>query len=72
MVQVQIRISEEDAKKIDEWVKKGKFRSRSDAIRNILMLYEEKEKTREFYMMLVKRSREAEDFIPLDEIEDEL
>lgn len=72
MAQVQVRIPEELLEKIDEWIEEGKYSSRSEAIRHILMLYEEKEKTREFYRMLVERSREAkektEDLIPLDEI----
>jgi Ribbon-helix-helix protein, copG family. len=72
MIQVQVRIPEELLEKIDEWIKEGKYNSRSEAIRYVLMLYEEKEKTREFYKMLVERSREAkektEDLIPLDEI----
>jgi Ribbon-helix-helix protein, copG family. len=72
MVQVQVRIPEGLLEKIDEWIEEGKYNSRSEAIRYVLMLYEEKEKTREFYKMLVERSREAkektEDLIPLDEI----
>jgi len=72
MIQVQVRIPEGLLEKIDEWIKEGKYNSRSEAIRYVLMLYEEKEKTREFYKMLVERSREAkektEDLIPLDEI----
>ena len=72
MVQVQVRIPEELLEKIDEWIKEGRYNSRSEAIRYVLMLYEEKEKTREFCRMLVERSREAkektEDLIPLDEI----
>jgi len=72
MVQVQVRIPEELLEKIDELVKEGRYKSRSEAIRHILMLYEEREKTREFYRMLVERSREAEEntdeLIPLDEI----
>jgi len=40
---------------------KGKFKSRSDAIRTILALYQEKEKTREFYKILVERSNEAKE-----------
>ena len=72
MIQVQVRIPEGLLEKIDEWIEEGKYNSRSEAIRYVLMLYEEKEKTREFYKMLVERSREAkektEDLIPLDEI----
>jgi Arc/MetJ-type ribon-helix-helix transcriptional regulator len=56
---------------IDRWVKEKRFRNRSDAIKTILELYEEREKTRDFYAMLVKRSKEAKEhpeiLIPLEE-----
>ena len=61
MVQVQLRIPEESVAEIDKWISEGKFKSRSDAIRTILALYQEKEKTREFYKMLVERSNEAKE-----------
>ena len=70
MAQVQIRVPDELLETLDEWIQRGKFRSRSDAIRVILAQYEEREKTREFYKMLMERSREAkehpEDLIPLE------
>jgi len=57
---------------IDKWVAEGRFKSRSDAIKTILSLYQEREKTREFYKMLLKRSEEAkrhpEALIPLEEL----
>jgi len=57
---------------IDRWVEEGRFRSRSDAIKTIIAMYEERERTREFYRMLVERSREAEErpetLVPLEEI----
>ena len=57
---------------IDKWVAEGKFKSRSDAIKTILALYEEREKTREFFKMLTKRSEEAKkcpnSLIPLEEL----
>ncbi len=72
MVQVQVRVPEETVKELDEWISEGRFRSRSDAIKTIIMLYEEREKTRAFYKMLMERSREArgkpETLIPLEEI----
>ncbi len=72
MVQVQLRMPDELVAQIDEWVKKGMFKSRSDAIKTIIAIYEERMKTREFYKMLLKRSREAEDkpeiLVPIDEI----
>ena len=56
---------------IDRWVSEGRFKSRSDAIKTIVALYEEKERTREFYRMLAERSKEAEEkpeiLIPLEE-----
>jgi len=56
---------------IDKWVAEGHFKSRSDAIKTIISIYQEREKTREFYKMLVKRSEEAkkhpETLIPLEE-----
>lgn len=72
MVQVQLRIPEQTVKEIDRWVDDGKFRSRSDAVKTILYIYEDKLKTMEFLRMLMKRSKEAEDnpkiLIPLDDI----
>jgi Arc/MetJ-type ribon-helix-helix transcriptional regulator len=71
MAQVQLRLSEKTVEEIDRWVAEGKFKSRSDAIKTIISLYEEREKTREFYQMLLKRSQEnkehPEELIPLEE-----
>lgn len=44
---------------IDRWVAEGWFKSRSDAIKTIISFYQEREKTRKFFKMLVKRSEEA-------------
>ncbi len=60
-IQVQLRVPEATVAEIDKWVNQGKFSSRSDAIKSIVSLYEEKEKTREFALMLMKRSKEASD-----------
>jgi Arc/MetJ-type ribon-helix-helix transcriptional regulator len=72
MVQVQLRMPEQTVKEIDEWVEEGKFRSRSDAVKTIIALYEEKVKTMEFFRMLMKRSKETEErpemLIPLDDM----
>ncbi len=72
MVQVQVRMPEKLVEEIDKWVAEGRFKSRSDAIKTIVALYEERERTRRFYEMLVKRSREAEEkpeiLVPLEEI----
>lgn len=71
-VQVQVRLPEELAKQIDKWVHDGKFVNRSDAIKAIVALYGERDKTRKFYEMLEKRSREArqnpERLVPLEKI----
>jgi Arc/MetJ-type ribon-helix-helix transcriptional regulator len=70
MVQVQVRLTENLLNVIDKWIAEGRFKSRSDAIRIVLSKYEEREKTRDFYKMLNKRSKEAkehpEKLIPLE------
>jgi Arc/MetJ-type ribon-helix-helix transcriptional regulator len=72
MAQVQLRLPEKTLEQIDQWVKEGKFKSRSDAIKTIISLYEEREKTRQFYEMIHERSQEAkqhpEKLVPLEEI----
>jgi len=71
MTQVQIRLPQKTIKEIDKWVVEKGFKSRSDAIRAIINLYEEREKTRKFLKMLISRSEEArkhpEILIPLEE-----
>ena len=59
MTQVQLRLPEKMLEEIDKWVAEGRFKSRSDAIKTIISFYEEREKTRKFYEMLLKRSEEA-------------
>lgn len=72
MVQVQLRVPEKLVEDIDKWVKEGRFKSRSDVIKTILTMYQERERTRGFYKMLVERSSEArkrpELLIPLEEL----
>jgi len=72
MAQVQLRLSQKTLEEIDRWVTEGRFKSRSDAIKTIISFYEEREKTRVFFKMLVKRSEEAkkrpEALIPLEEL----
>jgi Arc/MetJ-type ribon-helix-helix transcriptional regulator len=72
MAQVQLRLPEKTLEEIDRWVAEGRFKSRSDAIKSIISLYEEREKTREFYKMLLKRSQEAkehpETLVSLEEV----
>jgi Arc/MetJ-type ribon-helix-helix transcriptional regulator len=71
LAQVQLRLSRETLGEIDRWVSEGKFKSRSDAIKTIISLYEERERTREFLKMLMRRSEEArkhpESLVPLEE-----
>ena len=71
MTQVQLRLPEELVEEIDNWVKSGRFRSRSDAIKSMIEIYNERERTREFLKMLDTRSREVEyspeKLIPLEE-----
>ena len=71
MAQVQLRLPQEMIAEIDNWVAEGKFRSRSDAIKTIISLYEEREKTRKFYELLNKRSEESkrhpEKLVPIEE-----
>jgi Arc/MetJ-type ribon-helix-helix transcriptional regulator len=70
MISVNVRIPENLVGSIDDWVKKGKFASRSDAIKSIVTFYGEREKTLKFAQMLNERSAEArnhpEKLIPLD------
>jgi Arc/MetJ-type ribon-helix-helix transcriptional regulator len=72
VTQVQVRMPEKLLTEIDHWVAEGRFKSRSDAIKTILSLYEERERTREFYELLVQRQKEAkehpETLVPLEEI----
>ena len=72
MAQVQLRLSQKLLEEIDRWVAEGRFKSRSDAIRVIISFYEEREKTREFFKMLMRRSEEAkkhpESLIPVEEL----
>ena len=70
MIQVQVRVPEEKVRVIDNWINQGKFKSRSDTMKTILAFYIEREKTREFYNMLMQRSNEAREkpeiLIPLE------
>ncbi len=70
--QVQVRIPEGLVQEIDRWISEGRFSSRSEAIKTIVTLYNERDRTRKFYQTLLKRSDEArkhpESLIPIDEI----
>jgi len=63
---------EKIVKEIDRWIAEGRFASRSEAIKTIVALYQERERTRKFYTMLLKRSREARErpeiLIPLEDV----
>ena len=61
MVQVQVRVPDEKIREIDKLVKEGVFKSRSDAIRTMIELYQERKKIRKFYTMLRERSKDAEE-----------
>ena len=71
MTQVQLRLPQNLIEEIDKRVKAGEFRSRSDAIKAMIIIYQEREKTREFLKMLNTRSLEAEKtpeiLIPLED-----
>ena len=47
--QVQVRIPREFVKEIDKWISEGRFASRSEAIKTIVAVYDERERTRKFY-----------------------
>jgi Arc/MetJ-type ribon-helix-helix transcriptional regulator len=70
--QVQVRIPEELVQEIDRWVDEGRFSSRSEAVKTIVTLYNEREHTRKFYEMLSRESEEArkrpESLVPLKDI----
>ncbi len=72
MAQVQVRMPEKLLKEIDKWIAEGRFASRSDAIKTIVAIHEERERTRNFYEMLQERSKEAKKkpgtLITLDEV----
>ncbi len=71
-VQVQVRVPKKVVQDIDRWISQGRFTNRSDAIKTVLVLYEEMERTRKFYQTLLKRSEQAKkkpaSLIPIEEI----
>ncbi len=58
-VQVQVRVPKKVVQEIDRWIAEGRFANRSEAIKTVLTLYEESERTREFYRKLLNRSEQA-------------
>ena len=73
MGQVPLRLPQKTIEEIDKWVAEGRFKNRSDAIKSVITLYQEREKTCAFFNMLLKRSEEAkqhpESLVPLEELE---
>ena len=71
-VQVQVRVPKKMVQEIDRWIAEGRFANRSEAIKTVLSLYEERERTREVYGKLLNRSEQAkkkpDSLIPLEEI----
>ena len=57
--QVQVRIPEELVEELDGWIAEGRFSSRSEAVKTIVTLYTERERTRKFYQELSKESDRA-------------
>jgi Arc/MetJ-type ribon-helix-helix transcriptional regulator len=72
LAQVQLRLPQKTIEEIDKWISEGRFKNRSDAIKSIITYYEEREKTLEFFNMLIKRSDEAkqspESLVSLEEL----
>jgi len=70
--QVQVRTPKELVDEIDKWVSDGRFSSRSEAVKTIVAIYNEREQTRRFYQKLTGRSDEARKnpkiLVPLDEV----
>ncbi len=58
-VQVQVKVPKKVVQKIDRWIAEGRFADRSEAIKTVVALYEEREMTREFYWKLLNRSEQA-------------
>ena len=73
LAQVQLRFPQKTLEEIDNWEAQGRFKNRSDAIKSIINYYQEREKTCDFFNLLLKRSEEAkqhpESLIPIEEIE---
>jgi Arc/MetJ-type ribon-helix-helix transcriptional regulator len=71
-VQVQVRVPKKIVEEIDRWISEGRFATRSEAIKTILALHQETERTRKFYETLIERSEQArkqpKSLIPLGRI----
>lgn len=57
---------------LDYWIAEGRFSSRSEAVKTIVALYTERERTRKFYQMLEKESesvrKRPESLVPLTDV----
>ncbi len=60
MIQVLLKLPKKMIEEIDRWVEEGRYKNRSDAIKTILSIHMEREKTREFLDMLNKHRKESE------------
>jgi Arc/MetJ-type ribon-helix-helix transcriptional regulator len=71
-VQVQVRVPKKVVEELDRWISEGRFANRSEAIKTILALHQEMDRTRKFYQTLLERSEQAKKkpsgLIPLEEI----
>ena len=71
-VQVQVRVPERVVQEIDRWISEGRFANRSEAIKTVLVLYQEMDRTRKFYQTLLRHSMDAKknpnSLISLEEI----
>jgi len=64
---VQVRIPREMVKGLDRWVEEGRFANRSEAVKTIVALYNERERVRDFYEARMSRDpdRIAQRFVAL-------
>lgn len=58
---VQVRMPRSMVDDLDKWIEEGRFSSRSEAIKMVVALFQEREKTRAFYNMIIERSKEAKE-----------
>jgi Arc/MetJ-type ribon-helix-helix transcriptional regulator len=47
-------MQEKSVHEIDRWIAEGRFASRSDAIKTIVAIHQEREHTRQFYKLLLQ------------------
>ena len=61
MIQVQVRMPKGMVEGIDKWIREGLYSSRSEAIKMVVALFQERDRERAFYDALMERSREAKE-----------